>query len=183
MSDMVGTVSPQKPRRLQRFRNESRFALFGAEQTMPEGSKLSWREWWHETRPGATQFRCRGHEEPSSHTADCCTTRHRLLSYFSIPENVYYLASWLTLVPCFENWHVFTVWSHAHNEYPVSSPVTTRLRDKFPSNCVSFKFSRDASHQYPLFSGQAFRDPSRTDFCGQQYMHSCEIILTELHGA
>ena len=41
---------------------------------MPEGSKLSWRGWSHETRPGATQLRCRDHGEPSSHTADCCMT-------------------------------------------------------------------------------------------------------------
>jgi len=32
MSDMVGTVLSQKPRRLQRFRNESSFARSDAEQ-------------------------------------------------------------------------------------------------------------------------------------------------------
>ena len=32
MSDMVGTVSLQKPRRLQRFKNESSFARSDAEQ-------------------------------------------------------------------------------------------------------------------------------------------------------
>jgi len=33
MSDMVGTLLSQKPRRLQRFRNESSFARSDAEQT------------------------------------------------------------------------------------------------------------------------------------------------------
>jgi len=40
MSDMVGTVLPQKPRRLQRFRNESSFARYDAEQR-PERGRIA----------------------------------------------------------------------------------------------------------------------------------------------